>query len=84
MIKDIKWVNNVFMTELTNQIISLANNPLDIVEKIAKVNSLTFERNDDFNANLFLASQWCDFRLNFFWQMELDIVHFFCPMEVLS
>ncbi len=49
----------------TNQLIELADNPLDVVEEIVVANEWQFERQTNDELSVCIAGGWCDYHLGF-------------------
>lgn len=56
-------------------------NPVDLVEQLAAVHDWSFERSDEDEITLSLASRWADCHVSFQWMDELEALHVACAFD---
>lgn len=56
-------------------------NPVDLVEQLAAVHDWSFERSDEDEITLALASRWTDCHVSFQWMDELEALHLACAFD---
>jgi hypothetical protein len=57
-------------------------NPIDLVEEIVQANEWAHDRASDDEMMVEITGRWCDYRLLFVWQRELNALHFSCGFEM--
>jgi hypothetical protein len=57
-------------------------NPIDLVEEIVQANEWPHDRATDDEMVVEISGRWCDYRLLFVWQRELNALHFSCAFEM--
>jgi len=70
------------MTEINTSQDHLADNPLDIVERIVEVNDWIFDRRSDQEMAVQVPGTWCDYSLYFAWNEEMEALHFTCAFDM--
>ena len=70
------------MTALSLETTVGAANPIDLVEEIVQANEWAHDRATDDEMVVEIAGRWCDYRLLFLWQRELNALHFSCAFEM--
>ena len=55
--------------------------PLDVLEEVLSAHDRECERVSETDLFLEISGRWCDYRLYFHWQEELDALHFSCIFE---
>lgn len=56
-------------------------NPVDLVEQLAALRDWSFERSDEDEITLSLASRWTDCHVSFQWMDELEALHVACAFD---
>jgi hypothetical protein len=62
--------------------ISDRTNPLDIVERMARVNSWPFERTNESEVTLIVRGRWADYQISFSWMTGLEALHIACAFDM--
>ena len=57
-------------------------NPIDLVEEIVQANDWAHDRASDAELVVEISGRWCDYRLLFLWQREINALHFTCGFEM--
>lgn len=57
-------------------------NPIDLVEEIVQANEWVHDRASDEEMVVEIVGRWCDYRLFFVWQREINALHFTCAFEM--
>jgi len=57
-------------------------NPIDLVEEIVQANEWPHDRASDEEMMVEISGRWCDYRLLFIWQREINALHFSCGFEM--
>ena len=57
-------------------------NPIDLVEEIVQANEWAHDRASDAELVVEISGRWCDYRLLFLWQREINALHFTCGFEM--
>lgn len=57
-------------------------NPIDLVEEIVQANEWAHDRATDDELVVEIAGRWCDYRLLFLWQRDLNALHFSAAFEM--
>ena len=70
------------MTALSLETAVLAANPIDLVEEIVQANEWAHDRASDEEMVVEITGRWCDYRLLFIWQREINALHFTCAFEM--
>jgi hypothetical protein len=70
------------MTSLSVEIAVNAVNPIDLVEEIVQANEWAHDRSSDEEMVVEISGRWCDYRLLFVWQREINALHFSCGFEM--
>ncbi len=70
------------MTALSLETTVAAANPIDLVEEIVQANEWPHDRASDDEMVVEISGRWCDYRLLFVWQPELNALHFSCAFEM--
>jgi hypothetical protein len=70
------------MTEINTSKGFLSENPLDIIEKIVKINEWMFDRRNDQEMAVQVPGTWCDYSLYFAWNEEMEAMHFTCAFDI--
>lgn len=71
------------MTSLSAvEVHSPVGNPIDLVEEVVVANEWAHDRASDEEMIVEITGRWCDYRLYFLWQEELDALHFSCGFEM--
>jgi hypothetical protein len=70
------------MTALSLETAVAAANPIDLVEEIVQANEWAHERASDEELMVEIGGRWCDYRLLFAWQREINALHFTCSFEM--
>ena len=70
------------MTALSVETNVTAANPIDLVEEIVQANEWIHDRASDEEMVVEIAGRWCDYRLFFVWQREINALHFTCAFEM--
>lgn len=59
-----------------------AANPIDLVEEIVAANEWAHERASDDEMFVEIGGRWCDYRLFFVWQPDMNALLFSCGFEM--
>ncbi|HXY98384.1 MAG TPA: YbjN domain-containing protein [Stellaceae bacterium] len=70
------------MTSLSLETAVSIANPIDLVEEIVQANEWVHDRASDEEMVVEIAGRWCDYRLLFVWQREINALHFTCAFEM--
>ena len=70
------------MTSLSLETPVAAANPIDLVEEIVQANEWAHDRASDEEMVVEIAGRWCDYRLLFVWQRDINALHFTCAFEM--
>ncbi|MGO8915965.1 MAG: YbjN domain-containing protein [Stellaceae bacterium] len=70
------------MTSLSLETAVSMANPIDLVEEIVQANEWVHDRASDEEMVVEIAGRWCDYRLFFVWQREINALHFTCAFEM--
>jgi hypothetical protein len=70
------------MTSLSLETAVAIANPIDLVEEIVQANEWAHDRASDEEMVVEIAGRWCDYRLFFVWQREINALHFTCAFEM--
>ena len=70
------------MTALSIETASAPVNPIDLVEEIVQANEWPHDRASDEEMVVEVSGRWCDYRLLFVWQREINALHFSCGFEM--
>ncbi len=70
------------MTALSLETTVGSANPIDLVEEIVQANEWMHDRATDDEMVVEISGRWCDYRLLFLWQRELNALHFSCAFEM--
>jgi hypothetical protein len=70
------------MTALSLETAAVAANPIDLVEEIVQANEWAHDRATDEEMVVEIGGRWCDYRLLFVWQREINAMHFTCAFEM--
>ena len=70
------------MTALSLETKAASANPIDLVEEIVQANEWVHDRASDEEMVVEIAGRWCDYRLFFVWQREINALHFTCAFEM--
>jgi hypothetical protein len=70
------------MTALSLETVAAAANPIDLVEEIVQANEWAHDRASDEEMVVEIAGRWCDYRLLFVWQREINALHFTSAFEM--
>ncbi len=57
-------------------------NPIDLVEEIVQANEWAHDRASEAELVVEISGRWCDYRLLFLWQREMNALHFTCGFEM--
>jgi hypothetical protein len=70
------------MTALSLETTVASANPIDLVEEIVQANEWAHDRATDDEMVVEISGRWCDYRLLFIWQRELNALHFSAAFEM--
>ena len=70
------------MTALSLETTVASANPIDLVEEIVQANEWPHDRATDDEMVVEISGRWCDYRLLFVWQRELNALHFSAAFEM--
>jgi hypothetical protein len=70
------------MTSLSFETPVTIMNPIDLVEEIVQANEWPHDRASDEEMVVEISGRWCDYRLLFVWQREINALHFSCGFEM--
>jgi hypothetical protein len=70
------------MTTLSFETAVTNINPIDLVEEIVQANEWPHDRSSDEEMVVEISGRWCDYRLLFVWQREINALHFSCGFEM--
>ncbi len=70
------------MTALSLETAAGVANPIDLVEEIVQANEWAHDRASDEEMVVEISGRWCDYRLLFVWQREINALHFTCAFEM--
>jgi hypothetical protein len=70
------------MTAVSLETVGSAANPIDLVEEIVQANEWAHDRASDEEMVVEIAGRWCDYRLLFVWQREINALLFTCAFEM--
>jgi hypothetical protein len=70
------------MTALSIETKTALANPIDLVEEIVQANEWAHDRASDEEMVIEIAGRWCDYRLLFVWQREMNALHYSCGFEM--
>lgn len=59
-----------------------ANNPVDVIEKIAAIHDWPFERSCDDELTLNVEGSWTDYHVSLNWRDDLEALHLACAFEM--
>lgn len=65
-----------------SEVSARAANPIDLVEEIVAANEWAHERASDDEMFVEIGGRWCDYRLFFVWQPEMNALLFSCGFEM--
>jgi len=57
-------------------------NPIDLVEEIVVANDWAHDRASEEEMIVEITGRWCDYRMYFLWQEELNALHFSCGFDM--
>jgi len=57
-------------------------NPIDLVEEIVQANEWPHDRSSDEEMVVEISGRWCDYRLFFVWQRDMNALHYSCGLEM--
>ena len=57
-------------------------NPLDIVEHMARANEWPFERTNESEVTLLVRGKWTDYQVSFSWMTGLEALHLACAFDI--
>jgi hypothetical protein len=66
----------------TVEINSPIGNPIDLVEEIVIANDWSHDRASEEELLVDISGRWCDYRMYFLWQEELNALHFSCGFDM--
>ncbi len=70
------------MTALSIETKTVLANPIDLVEEIVQANEWAHDRASDEEMVIEISGRWCDYRLLFVWQREMNALHYSCGFEM--
>lgn len=71
------------MTHLDFEIVPERDeHPLDVVERYASMNDWTFDRVDDNEMSVSIASGWADYHIAFTWIEDMEALHLACAFDL--
>ena len=70
------------MTALSLETSVGSANPIDLVEEIVQANEWAHDRSTDDEMVVEVSGRWCDYRLLFLWQREMNALHYSCAFEM--
>ena len=70
------------MTALSLETSVGSANPIDLVEEIVQANEWAHDRSTDDEMVVEISGRWCDYRLLFLWQREMNALHYSCTFEM--
>ncbi len=70
------------MTALSLETSVGSANPIDLVEEIVQANEWAHDRSTDDEMVVEVSGRWCDYRLLFLWQREMNALHYSCTFEM--
>ena len=70
------------MTSLSIETPAVQPNPIDLVEEVVQANEWPHDRPSDEELAVEITGRWCDYRLLFVWQREINALHFSCCFEM--
>ena len=70
------------MTALSIETKAASANPIDLVEEIVQANEWPHDRSSDEEMVVEIQGRWCDYRLFFVWQREMNALHYSCGFEM--
>jgi hypothetical protein len=70
------------MTSLSVETGVAGANPIDLVEEIVEANEWPHDRSSEEEMVVEVTGRWCDYRLFFVWQPELNALHFSCGFDM--
>jgi len=70
------------MTSLGIETAATTANPIDLVEEIVQANEWPHDRSCDEEMVVEITGRWCDYRLLFVWQGEINALHFSCGFDM--
>ena len=70
------------MTALSLETPASVANPIDLAEEIVQANEWAHDRASDEELVVEIGGRWCDYRLLFVWQREINALHFTCAFEM--
>ena len=59
-----------------------ANNPLEVVERMASGNNWPFERSGEDEIALVVTGKWTNYQVSFTWMSEIEALHLACAFEI--
>jgi hypothetical protein len=59
-----------------------AENPLDIIERIAAYNRWSFDRDEEDEISISVAGGWSEYNIAFTWLAEMEALHFACAFDL--
>jgi hypothetical protein len=70
------------MTALSLETKAASANPIDLVEEIVQANEWPHDRSSDEEMVVEIQGRWCDYRLFFVWQRDMNALHYSCGFEM--
>ena len=70
------------MTAVSLETVGSAANPIDLVEEVVQANQWAHDRASDEEMVVEISGRWCDYRLLFVWQREINALLFTCAFEM--
>ena len=59
-----------------------ANNPLEVVERMASGNNWPFERSGEDEIALVVTGKWTNYQVSFTWMSEIEALHLACAFDM--
>lgn len=59
-----------------------AENPVDVIERIASINEWSFDRDDEDEISISVSGGWTDYSVAFTWLQGLEALHVACAFDL--
>ena len=58
------------------------SNPLDLIERLAALNSWSFDRDSDDELSVSVTGGWADYHVSITWLADLEAIHLACAFDL--
>ena len=59
-----------------------AENPVDMIERLAAMNEWSFDRDDDDEISISVTGGWADYSIAFTWLQDMEALHVACAFDL--